>query len=65
MQSDGFNDIVSCVVSISCREIEVITPDTKVVHSKSVAIFPFKPRDFVYLVHQRKLRDGTMVVLNR
>lgn len=47
------------------REIEVVAPDTKVVHSQSVAIFPFKPRDFVYLLHHRKLRDGTMVVLNR
>ena len=31
----------------------------------SPPIFPFKPRDFCTVVHIRKLKDGTMVVLNR
>lgn len=47
------------------RDVEVIADDTKVVWIGSPAIFPFKPRDFCTIVHIRKLKDGTIVVLNR
>jgi hypothetical protein len=45
--------------------IATIDERTKVVHSASITIFPFKPRDFVTVVHCRQLRDGTRLVLNR
>jgi hypothetical protein len=47
------------------RDVELIADDTKVVWIGSPAIFPFKPRDFCTIVHIRKLKDGTIVVLNR
>lgn len=47
------------------RDLEVVAENTKVVWASSIPIFPFKPRDFCTVVHTRKLKDGTMVVLNR
>lgn len=47
------------------RTVAHIDDGTKVVHSASITIFPFKPRDFVTVVHFRQLRDGTRLVLNR
>eukprot|EP01031_Cornospumella_fuschlensis_P032160 gene32160-38900_t len=47
------------------RDLEVVAENTKVVWASSTPIFPFKPRDFCTVVHTRKLKDGTMVVLNR
>jgi hypothetical protein len=37
----------------------------QVVWVGSPPIFPFKPRDFCTVVHVRKLKDGTVVILNR
>jgi hypothetical protein len=55
--------IILCV--LISRVIATIDERTKVVHSASITIFPFKPRDFVTVVHCRQLRDGTRLVLNR
>lgn len=37
----------------------------QVVWVGSPPIFPFKPRDFCTVVHVRRLKDGTVVILNR
>lgn len=47
------------------RDLEEVGENTKVVWASSPPIFPFKPRDFCTVVHFRRLRDGTVVVLNR
>ena len=47
------------------RDIEVISDDTIIKWVKAVPIFPFKTREFCTLVHVRKLKDGTIVVLHR
>eukprot|EP01038_Epipyxis_sp_PR26KG_P007887 gene7887-10703_t len=47
------------------RDIEYVAENTKVSWACTPAVFPFKPRDFVTIIHFRKLGDGTMVVLNR
>jgi len=43
----------------------VVMLDDQVVWVGSPPIFPFKPRDFCTVVHVRKLKDGTVVILNR
>lgn len=45
--------------------MEYVAEDTKIVWIGSPPIFPFKPRDFCTVIHIRKLKDGTVVVLNR
>jgi hypothetical protein len=45
--------------------LETVAENTKIVWACSPAIFPFKARDFCTVVHFRKLKDGTVVVLNR
>ena len=45
--------------------MEYVGEDTKIVWIGSPPIFPFKPRDFCTVIHIRKLKDGTVVVLNR
>mmetsp|Transcript_9735 Transcript_9735/g.13308 ORF Transcript_9735/g.13308 Transcript_9735/m.13308 type:complete len:557 (-) Transcript_9735:40-1710(-) len=47
------------------RDLETVAENTKVVWACSPPIFPFKARDFCTVVHFRKLKDGTVVVLNR
>lgn len=47
------------------KDIEVVADNTKISWSCSTPIFPFKPRDFCTIVHIRKLKDGTFIVLNR
>jgi len=47
------------------RDLEDVAENTKIVWASSPPIFPFKPRDFCTVVHFRKLKDGTVVVLNR
>eukprot|EP01035_Chromulina_nebulosa_P018524 gene18524-24242_t len=47
------------------RDIEMVAENTKVVWTASPPIFPFKARDFCTVVHHRKLKDGTIIVLNR
>ena len=49
----------------SIRDVETFGPDTKIVWIGSAPIFPFKARDFCTIIHIRKLKDGTVVVLNR
>lgn len=45
--------------------MEVVAKNTKVLWSSSEPIYIMKPRDFCSLVHVRKLKDGTVVVLQR
>ncbi len=47
------------------RDLEAISEDTKVVWAASPPMFFFKPRDFCTVVHYRKLKDGTVCVVNR
>jgi len=46
-------------------DVETVAENSIVTWTCTPPVFPFKPRDFVSLVHTRKLKDGTMVVLNR
>jgi hypothetical protein len=48
----------------SGKNLEVVAENTKVQWACTHPVFPFKPRDFVTLIHIRKLKDGTCVVLN-
>lgn len=57
--------IFLCFFFCRFRDVEYIADDTKVVWIGSPPIFPFKPRDFCTIVHIRKLKDGTIIVLNR
>ena len=47
------------------KDLEIVADGTKVVWTGSPPLFPFKPRDFCTIVHIRKLKDGTVVILNR
>jgi hypothetical protein len=47
------------------RDLETVAENTKISWASSPPVFPFKPRDFVTLVHIRKLKDGTVIVLNK
>ena len=47
------------------RDLEVVAENTKITWTATPPVFPFKPRDFCTLVHMRKLKDGTFVVLNK
>ena len=47
------------------RDLENVAENTKVVWACSQPVFPFKARDFCTVVHFRKLKDGTAIVLNR
>ncbi|KAJ1390027.1 hypothetical protein B484DRAFT_297606, partial [Ochromonadaceae sp. CCMP2298] len=46
-------------------DVEAVGENTKIYYSSSHPIFPFKPRDFCTIFHFRKLKDGTMIMLNR
>lgn len=46
--------------------MDLLDDDTKVVWASSPSVLPFvKPRDFVTVVHVRRLEDGSIVVINR
>ena len=47
------------------RVVEVVAENTKISWAATPPVFPFKPRDFCTLIHSRKLKDGTYVVLNK
>lgn len=47
------------------KDIEVFNDNTRIVWSASPPVFPFKARDFCTVIHTRKLKDGTIVILNR
>ena len=47
------------------KVLETVADDTQVLWASAPPIFPFKPRDFCTVVHFRRLKDGTIVVLNR
>ena len=47
------------------RDLERLSPDTKISWAATPKYGPFKARDFVTVVHYRTLDDGTMVVVNR
>lgn len=47
------------------RDIEIVAENTKITWTLATPIFPFKARDFCTVIHFRKLKDGTLVVLNR
>lgn len=47
------------------KDLETVAENTKVTWAATPPVFPFKPRDFVTVIHIRKLKDGTYVVLNR
>lgn len=47
------------------RDLETVAENTKISWAASTPVFPFKARDFCTIVHFRKLKDGTLVVLNR
>ena len=47
------------------KDLEIVADGTKVVWTGSPPVFPFKARDFCTIVHIRKLKDGTYVILNR
>ena len=47
------------------RDIEVVAENTKVTWMGTPPVFPFKPRDFCTLIHTRKLKDGTYIVINK
>ena len=52
----------SCV---EIRDLEWLSPDTKVSWSATRRMGPLQARDFVTIVHYRRLEDGTMLVVNR
>ncbi len=47
------------------KDLETVAENTKIAWASSTPIFPLKPRDFCTIIHTRKLKDGTLVVLNR
>ena len=46
------------------EDLEYVAENTKIQWACTPPVFPFKPRDFVTLIHIRKLRDGTFVYMN-
>ena len=46
------------------EDLEYVADNTKIQWACTTPIFPLKARDFVTLVHIRKLKDGTLVYLN-
>ena len=46
------------------EDLEYVADNTKIQWACTPPVFPFKARDFVTLIHIRKLRDGTLVYLN-
>ena len=46
------------------EDLEYVADNTKIQWACTPPVFPFKPRDFVTLIHIRKLQDGTLVYLN-
>ncbi len=46
------------------EDLEYVADNTKIQWACTPPVFPFKPRDFVTLIHIRKLHDGTLVYLN-
>ena len=55
-----YNDLV-----ISYRDLEDISPTTKITWSKCPQILFIKPRDFVTFCHHRYRKDGTQIVVNQ
>jgi len=47
------------------KDLEIVAENTKITWAATPPVFPFKARDFCTLVHNRKLKDGTFVVLNK
>uniref|UniRef100_A0A7S2ZJH5 START domain-containing protein n=1 Tax=Rhodosorus marinus TaxID=101924 RepID=A0A7S2ZJH5_9RHOD len=47
------------------QDLEVVNGETKITWSCSRSIGPFKPRDFVTLIHTKRKRCGSYLVLNR
>lgn len=45
-------------------DLEYVADNTKIQWACTPPVFPLKARDFVTLVHIRKLKDGTLVYLN-
>lgn len=46
------------------EDLEYVADNTKIQWACTPPVFPLKARDFVTLVHIRKLKDGTLVYLN-
>mmetsp|Transcript_4041 Transcript_4041/g.12143 ORF Transcript_4041/g.12143 Transcript_4041/m.12143 type:complete len:294 (-) Transcript_4041:277-1158(-) len=55
-----FNKLCSAI-----KDLEIVNNDTKIVWSSSRQLGPFRPRDFVTLVHTKKRSPGTYMVLSR
>ena len=47
------------------KEVAVVADDTRVIWCSTPPVFPVKARDFVTVIHVRKLRDGSAVIVNR
>ena len=55
-----YNDIVS-----GYKDVEEITPHSKICWSQSPQILFLKPRDFITFCHHRWLQDGTLLIVNQ
>jgi len=55
-----YNDLVE-----KFKDVEDISPDSKVCWSQSPQILFLKPRDFVTYCHHRWMKDGTQVIVNQ
>lgn len=55
-----YNDLV-----VAHKELEEISPHSKICWGQCPKILFIKPRDFVTFCHHRWLRDGTQVVVNQ
>jgi len=58
--SSNYNDVVD-----KFKDLEEISPDTKICWSSSPQILFVKPRDFVTFCHHRWTADGTEVIVNQ
>ena len=50
---------------VEVRDLEWLSPDTKVSWATTRRFGPLLARDFVTIVHYRTLADGTLIVVNR
>ncbi len=55
-----YNDLI-----VSYKDLEEISPHSKIVWGLTPQVLFIKPRDFVTFCHHRWLRDGTQVVVNQ
>jgi hypothetical protein len=55
-----YNDLV-----VAYRDIEDISPQSKICHSQCPQILFIKPRDFVTFCHHRWRKDGTQIIVNQ